>query len=133
MSDAVALDLFIQDFVQTNIVMNTHYGWEDLVNRRHLPTGDRVYKFESGQTEHLAVGRVIELPDGDWYRIDLTHAIPTAEHTFNCLRMMQTATHTGLTVEADGSVLVKLITRHRGLINLVFVIRSTGLKNPFLV
>jgi hypothetical protein len=133
MSDAVALDLFIQDFVQTNIVMNTHYGWDDLVNRRHLPTGDRVYKFESGQTEHLAVGRVIELPDGDWYRINLTHAIPTAEHTFNCLRMMQTATHTGLTVEADGSVLVKLITRHRGLINLVFVIRSTGLTNPFLV
>jgi hypothetical protein len=133
MSDAVALDLFIQDFVQTNIVMNTHYGWDDLVNRRHLPTGDRVYKFESGQTEHLAVGRVIELPDGDWYRIDLTHAIPTAEHTFNCLRMMQTATHTGLTVEADGHVLVKLITRHRGLINLVFVIRSTGLTNPFLV
>ena len=133
---SVDLDLFIQDFVQTNIVMNTHYDWDSLVNRRHLPTGPRVYSFQSGSTEtkHLATAQVIELPDGDWYRIQLTHTIPTVEHTFNCLRMMQANTHTGLTVEqVDGHVLVKLLTRHRGLINIVFDIRPTGLTTPFLV
>ena len=133
---SVALDLFIQDFVQTNIVMNTHYDWDSLVNRRHLPSGPRVYEFVSGlpPEKHLATAQVIELPDGDWYRIQLTHPVPTAEHTFNCLRMMQTNTHTGLTAEqVDGHVLVKLLTRHRGLINIVFDIRPTGLTTPFLV
>jgi hypothetical protein len=133
---SVDLDLFIQDFVQTNIVMNTHYDWDSLVNRRHLPTGIRVYEFVSGsaETKRLATAQVIELPDGDWYRIQLTHTIPTTEHTFNCLRMMQANTHTGLTTEqVDGHVLVKLLTRHRGLINIVFDIRPTGLTNSFLV
>jgi len=133
---SVALDLFIQDFVQTNIVMNTHYDWDSLVNRRYLPSGPRVYEFVSGtaDTKHLATAQVIELPDGDWYRIQLTHPVPTEEHAFNCLRMMQANTHTGLTAEqVDGHILVKLLTRHRGLINIVFDIRPTGLTNPFLV
>jgi hypothetical protein len=133
MSDAVALDLFIQDFVQTNIVMNVHYEWDSLTNRRFLTSAPRVFRFTSGE-ERLAIGRVIELPDGDWYRIELSRPLPVAEHTFNCLRMMAAATHTGLDVETVGeTVLVKLTTRHRGLINVVFVIRDAPLASPFLV
>ena len=50
--------------------------------------------------------------------------------------MMQTETHMGLTVEvADpNTVLVRLITRHRGLVNIVFVVRDgLAVVNPFLV
>jgi len=138
MSDAVALDLFIQDFVTTNKLLNSHCPWASLVNRRFLEDGLlKVFSFQSGDSTCHAIGRHIALPDTDWLRIELTHAIPQVEeHRFDCLRMMQATTHTGLVVEKGGAdaLFVKLTTRHRGLINIVFVIRDgLALANPFLV
>jgi hypothetical protein len=138
MSDAVALDLFIQDFVTTNKVMDHHYAWTSLVNRRFLEDGlTKVFTFESGGTTHFAIGKHLALPDKDWLRIELVRAIPqTEEHRFDCLRMMQADTHTGLHVDTatSNTVVVRLATRHRGLVNVVFVIRDTlAIVNPFLV
>lgn len=137
MSDAVALDLFIQDFVSTNKLLNQHYSWPELVNRRLQEDGLlKVFQFQSGGSEHFAVGRCLALPDADWFRIELTRSFPAVdEHRFDCLRMMQMNTHTGLTTEIVGDViLVKLTTRHRGLMNIVFMIHSCdSLPDPFLV
>ena len=136
MSDAVALDLFIQDFVITNKVLNQHVSWDSLVNRRFLEDGlMKVFSFQSGGAAHYAIGTHLALPDSDWFRIELTRAIPAIEeHRFDCLRMMQAATHTGLSVDkSSDTVLVKLTTRHRGLVNIVFVIRdSLPVMDPFL-
>jgi len=135
MSDAIALDLFIQDFVTTNKLLNHHYPWASLVNRRILEDGlTKIFRFQSGG-DQIAVGRHLALPDTDWFRIELSRTIPDVEHRFDCLRMMLMDTHTGLTVEkAEDIVLVKLTTRHRGLINVVFVITPPcGTTDPFLV
>ena len=135
MSDAIALDLFIQDFVTTNKLLNQHYPWNALVNRRFLEDGlIKVFRFQSGG-DQIAVGRHIALPDTDWLRIELSRAIPDVEHRFDCLRMMLVDTHTGLTVEkVEDVILVKLTTKHRGLINVVFVITPPcDVTDPFLV
>ena len=138
MSDAVALDLFIQDFVTTNKVMDHHYPWASLVNRRFLEDGlTKVFCFESGGVTHYAIGKHLALPDTDWFRVELTRAIPQVEeHRFDCLRMMQADTHTGLQVDSAtaNTVLVRLTTRHRGLVNVLFVIRDgLAIMNPYLV
>jgi hypothetical protein len=138
MSDAIALDLFIQDFVTTNKVMNTHVNWPSLVNRRFTEDGvKKVFEFQSGGAKHYAVGQHLALPEADWLRIDLTRTIPPVEeHRFDCLRMMHAETHTGFAVERlveKNVVLIRLTTRHRGLINVVFVIRDgLAVENPFL-
>ena len=138
MSDQIALDLFIQDFVNTNKLLNHHYTWDQLVNRRYVEDGRiRVFSFTSGGSEHLAVGQMLSLPDADWFRIELTRPIPVVEeHRFDILKLLQQRTHTGLDVDIStvGTVLVKLTTRHRGLANIIFVVRdSSSLTNPFLV
>lgn len=141
MSDAVALDLFIQDFVTTNKLLGQHYPWESLVNRRYVEDGraTKVFQFESGGASHLAIGQFRALPDADWLRIELVRPIPTTEeHRFDILKMRSGASHFGLQVDVatPGTVIVKLQTRHRGLVNMVFVIRdgtATVSPNPFLV
>jgi hypothetical protein len=139
MTDALAIDLFIQDFVNTNKLLNQRVPWETLVNRRFAESGAaRVLSFESGGTTHHAVARFVILPDSDWLRIELTHTIPNVDdggHRFDCLRMLSARTHTDLQVDKDGATLiVRLSTKHRGLMNLVFVIRDgLALSNPFLV
>jgi hypothetical protein len=134
----VALDLFLQDFVNTNRIRGAHVPWETLCARRSFETGiPSVFRFESGGQEHFATGQVLNLPDADWFRIELTHTIPEAtEHRFDYLRMLFPITHTDLKVDTmdTGIVLVKLTTRHRGLMNMVFVIRDgEAVRNPFLV
>ena len=138
MSDAIALDLFIQDFVSTNKLLNQHSQWTTLVNRRFLEDGlIKVFRFQSGGAEHFAVGRHLALPDADWFRIEMAHTIPNVEeHRFDCLQMMLRETHTGLTVEkaeAGSIILVKLTTRHRGLVNVVFMIAESSHVDPFLI
>ena len=138
MADPVALDLFIQDFVTTNKLMDSHYPWPSLVNRRFVDDGTtKVLSFVSGGTVAYAVAKLLVLPDSDWLRIELTRAIPeVSEHRFDCLRMTQASTHIGLDIEkvGDKTVIVKMTTRHRGLVNIVFVIRDQGsLETPFLV
>ena len=138
MADPVALDLFIQDFVTTNKLMNMHYPWGSLVNRSFTDDGlTKVLEFKSGGVSCYAVAQPLALPDSDWIRIELVRAIPSIEeHRFDCLRMMQESTHVGLDVEKVGTdtVIIKMTTRHRGLNNMAIVIRDTlALKNPFLV
>ena len=131
----VELDLFIQDFVTTNKLMNQHCSWATISSRRFHEDGiKKVFSFESGEKPHFAVGQHLALPDGDWFRIELTHSIPDGEHRFDCLRMMRADTHIGLDVEVSKALLlVKLITRHKGLLNIVFVIRDgLSIENPFL-
>lgn len=137
MSDPVALDLYIQDFVTTHKLLNSHYPWTSLVNRRFLEDGLlKVFQFQSGGVTHFAVGQHLALPDADWLRIEMTRPIPTVEeHRFDCLRMMQASTHMGLDIESvgDATVIVKMTTRHRGLINVCFVIHDgIPLKHPIL-
>lgn len=136
MSDAVALDLYIQDFVVSNKLLNQHYPWPSLVSRRFPEPGPRVFSFQSGGQTHYAVASYIVLPEADWLRIELTRPIPAVEeHRFDCLRMTHAATHTCLELETVDAktVLVKVITRNRGLINVVFVIRSDPpLAHPLL-
>ena len=136
MSDQVALDLFIQDFVNTNKLLCQHTDWASLCNRRWADDAvPRIYEFISGGQIHYARAQRFQLPDGDWYRIDLSRPIPVVdEHRFDCLRMLSAQTHTRLISEvSSGAVLVRLLTGNRGLINIVFVVRdTTGIINPFL-
>jgi hypothetical protein len=134
--DSVALDLFLQDFVNTNRIRGVHVPWDALCARNSFGNGiPSVFRFESGGQEHHATGQVLNLPDADWFRIELTHTIPETEHRFDYLRMLFPATHTDLHIDTVGStVLVKLTTRHRGFMNMVFVFRDgPAVENPFLV
>lgn len=128
MSDAVALDLFIQDFVRTNRLLNQQLDWPTLVNRRMIESAGsaRVFQFESGSHTHLAVATHMVLPDRDTLRIELTRAIPaTEEHRFDYLRMLSATTHISLESRLIGAtMIVSLRTRHRGLLNVDFVIRG---------
>jgi hypothetical protein len=94
-----------------------------------------VFSFESGGAVQYAIGEYLALPDADWFRIELTHPIVAdTEYRFDCLRMMHTHTHVDLSVEPGSPMIVRLITRHRGLINMLFVIRDgLALKNPYLI
>jgi hypothetical protein len=146
MSDTVTLDLFLQDFIRTNKILGTTLPWSTLCSRRFVEDGAmKVFRFISGDTEWIAKGQLLHLPDAAWFRIDFTCDIPAvAEHRFDYLRMMHGATHAGLVIDARPDVvLVKLNTRHMGLINVVFVLRPAapvtdqtlhpGRSDPFLV
>jgi hypothetical protein len=130
------IDLFIQDFVKTNKLVNRHCDWATLVSRSLQDDGaKKVFSFESGGSTHYAVGEHLVLPDADWFRIELTHpVVADTEYRFDCLRMMHANTHVDLSVEPGSPLIVRLTTRHRGLINVLFVIRDgLALKNPCLV
>lgn len=146
MSDTVALDLFLQDFIRTNKILGTTLPWSTICSRRFVEDGaTKVFRFVSGDIEYFARGQLLHLPDAAWFRIELTRDIPAvAEHRFDYLRMMHGATHAGLEIDArPDAVLVKLTTRHLGLINIVFVLRPAtavadlplhpGRSDPFLV
>lgn len=127
---STVLDLYIQDFVTSNKLLNQLVPWSTLVSRRFVESGAaiKVASFQSGGTEHFAVLQHLELPTGDWLRVELTHgaARDTGEHRFDCLRMTHAATHTGLTVERGGedTLIITLATRNRGLIPVMFVVRD---------
>lgn len=135
-----ALDLFIQDFVLTNKHLCVNWSWAALTSRRLMEAGAplKVFRFKSGGVDHLATGRWLALPDGDCFRIELTRDLPDVavdEYRWDCLRMMSQATHTELTAEMVGSVvMVKLGTKHKGLLNMVFAVRAgMELTDPLLV
>lgn len=139
---STVLDLFIQDFITTNKLLNQHVAWSTLARRHFVEGGSpiKVFSFQSGAKEHYAVGRTMELPDGDCFRIEMTHpearADEVASHRLDCLRMTHTDTHTGLeiTKASADTVLIRLRTRNRGLIGIVFVIRDNqGIDNPIIV
>jgi hypothetical protein len=139
MSDIVSLDLFLQDFLRSNKILGTHITWPTLCSRRFVEDGTtKVFQFTSGDKEYLARGQLLHLPDAAWFRIEMTRAIPdVSEHRFDYMRMIHSATHATLDIDArPDTVLVKLTTRHMGLINVVFVLRgepATAVLDPFLV
>lgn len=130
---STVLDLFIQDFVLSHRILNQRASWAALVSRRFVESGAprKVFQFRSGDTDHFAVGTLLDLPDGDYFRIELTHSAARTvgtveEHRLDCLRMMSTDTHNGMEVSRpdDATVVIRLTTRNRGRINVVFVIRD---------
>ena len=132
-STSTVLDLFIQDFVLTHRILNQRCSWPALVSRRFVESGAqrKVFQFRSGDADHFAVGTLLDLPDGDCFRVELTHAaartVGTAEdHRLDCLRMMSADTHNGMTVSKpdDATIIIQLTTRNRGLINVIFVVRD---------
>jgi hypothetical protein len=127
---STVLDLFIQDFVLSHRILNQRASWAALVSRRFVESNAqrKVFQFRSGDTDHFAVGTLLDLPDADCFRIELTHAASrlTEEHRLDCLRMMSVDTHNGMEVSKpdDATVVIRLTTRNRGLINVVFVVRD---------
>ncbi|NDE15074.1 hypothetical protein EBZ80_09110 [bacterium] len=131
------LDLFIQDFLTTNRILNAHVPWLTLVSRRFVEAGAqrKVFSFQSAGATHFAVGTLLELPDGDCFRIELVAAIAAEEHRLDCLRMTCAATHTAHEVSRlPATIIIRLATRNRGLIPIVFVVREDRtLAEPVLV
>ena len=137
---AIAIDLYIQDFITTNKILGQHLNWEQLVNRRFAESGGlKIFEFTSGGDRQLARAQLIQLPDSDWLRVELSRALPQGEEQrFPCLQMTQARTHGSVVSEsvATGTLVVRMETRHRGLINVVFVVREPGLeevRNQFLM
>jgi hypothetical protein len=129
------IDLFIQDFVRTNKLVNRHCDWSTIANRRFHEDGMRkIFSFESGEETHYAVGELIALPDMECFRIELTHPLSKdIEYRFDCLRMLHANTHVELSIVQLDPLIVRLTTRHRGLVNIVFVIRDgLAIKTPLL-
>lgn len=128
MSDAIALDLLIQDFIKSNRLCGSSQSWETIVSRRvaeSTPTL-RVFGFNSGGVARLAVATYMALPDKDCIRLEFTHHIPpTADHRFEYLNMTSAKTHTQITHTANAdTVHISLITRHRGYIDVEIIIRN---------
>lgn len=141
-STSTILDQYIQDFVLTNKVLGYQCSWPTLVSRRFVESGGqrKVFQFQSGGssteeacTIHYAVGTLLDLPDGDVFRIELIHPAARSrdENRLDCLRMMSATTHNQITIRKpdEGTVIIQLTTRNRGLINVVFVVRD-GLALP---
>ena len=132
------LDLFIQDFVTNNKLLGQTLDWGTLVNRRFVETpGRKIFSFLSGGKELLVVGELLKYPDAEWFRLEFDRALPSGvtEQRFDCLRMMHQPTHYQMDVIATPeAVTIKLQTRHRGLVNVVLVIREKdqSAENPFL-
>lgn len=132
------LDLFIQDFVTNNKLLDQNVDWTTLVNRRFVETpGRKMFSFLSGGRESLVLGELLKYPDAEWFRLEFDRPLPTntAEQRFDCLRMMHQPTHYHMDIIATAdAVTIKLQTRHRGLVNVVLVIRSSerSSENPFL-
>ena len=138
-TDAMAIDLFIQDFITTNKILSQHVGWETLVNRRFAEDGiPKIFEFTCGGEQQFAHAQLLHFPESDYLRVELTHKIPAnTEHRFPCLQMTQARTHGGVSVSVErGALIVRMETRHRGLINVVFVVHEPGLEEvrcPFLM
>lgn len=132
------LDLYLQDFVSNNKLLGSTMDWTTLVNRRFVETpGRKIFSFLSGGKESLVVGELLKYPDAEWFRLEFDRTLPAspAEQRFDCLRMMHQPTHYQMDVTAtETDVTIKLLTRHRGLVNVAIVIRSSGksAENPFL-
>jgi len=139
---SVVLDLHIQDFVNSyKLLGQTGQSWISLVSRRRTSGKKSVASYESGSVSRLATLSYADLPDTDWLLIELW--IPAvesgiSEYRFDCLRMLSQQTHSGLeyrTEEGAGATLVFLTTRHPGLINVCFILRSGSAptQNPWLL
>ena len=113
------IDLLIQDFVTTNKLVNQNVSWDTMVSRRFENGRRRVFTY-SGTN---ATGEHLDDADGEWFQITLTTDKPIGEVDnlrFDCLKLMYANTHYTMTVEKDKDLQIKLLTRNKGLINVVF-------------
>jgi len=113
-------DLLIQDFVSTNKLVNQNVSWTELASRR-LENGRRkVFQYGAGKT---AGGEHVDMPDGEWFIVTLTAEIEPIDIDtlrFDCLKMMYANTHYEMEVVKDGALMIRLRTRNRGLMNVMF-------------
>lgn len=113
-------DLLIQDFVSTNKLVNQNVPWTELASRR-LENGRRkVFQYGAGKT---AGGEHVDMPDGEWFIVTLTAEIEPIDIDtlrFDCLKMMYANTHYDMEVVKDGALMIRLKTRNRGLMNVMF-------------
>jgi len=138
--DPLAYDLYIQDFVKTNKLLNQTIPWETVVSRRFVEDGKRkIFQFQLGEATEHAVGELIVLPDAEWFCITMKGLpiteLPVESLRFDCLRMTSQNTHYTMETSRDGDTLfLRLTTKHRGLINVVFVIKNNApATHPFLL
>ena len=138
--DPLAYDLYIQDFVKTNKLLNQTIPWETVVSRRFVEDGKRkIFQFQRGETKEYAVGEMVVLPDAEWFCITmngLESDFEVENLRFDCLRMTSQNTHYSMDTTCDGDTLIlRLLTKHRGLINVAFVIRNKAplSTHPFLL
>ena len=114
------IDLLIQDFVTTNKLVNQNVSWDTLVSRR-FENGRRRFFTYSGTA--VAIAEHLDDADGEWLSVTLTtDKISDQELRFDCLKLMHANTHYAMTVEKDKDLQIKLLTRNKGLINVVFKI-----------
>jgi hypothetical protein len=112
------IDLLIQDFVTTNKLVNQNVSWETLVSRRFENGRRRIFTYSGAS---VATAEHLDDADGEWLQITLTtDKIEDSELRFDCLKLMYANTHYMMTVEKDKDLLIKLLTRNKGLINVVF-------------
>jgi hypothetical protein len=114
------IDLLIQDFVTTNKLVNQNVSWDTLVSRRFENGRRRVFSY-SGTS--IAIGEHLDDADGEWLSVTLTTDKPIGDLDnlrFDCLKLMYANTHYTMTVEKDSCLQIKLLTRNKGLINVVF-------------
>lgn len=116
------IDLLIQDFVTTNKLVNQNVSWDTLVSRRFENGRRRIFTY-SGTS--IATGEHLDDSDGEWFQITLTTNTPIGEVDnlrFDCLKLMHANTHYTMLVEKEQDLFIKLLTRNKGLINVVFKI-----------
>jgi len=120
------LDLLIQDFVSSNKLVNQTITWNTLVSRQFENGRRKIFHFNG---DKIARSEHVDMADADWLVIELPR--PVAELgdvdslRFDCLKLMYGPTHYAMTVEKDGdAILIKLLTKNRGLMNVLFNIRG---------
>jgi hypothetical protein len=118
------IDLLIQDFVTTNKLVNQNVSWDTLVSRRFENGRRRMFTY-SGTA--VATAEHLDDADGEWLQITLTtEKIEDGELRFDCLKLMHANTHYAMSVEKDKDLLIKLLTRNKGLMNVVFKICASA-------
>jgi hypothetical protein len=113
-------DLLIQDFVSTNKLVNQNVPWTELASRR-LENGRRkVFQYGAGK---MAGGEHVDMSDGEWLIITLRAEIEPIDIDtlrFDCLKMMYANTHYEMEVVKEEALMIRLRTRNRGLMNVMF-------------
>ena len=119
-----SIDLLIQDFVTTNKIVNQTFNWDRLVSRLFENGRRRIFTYSGEKT---AIGEHLDDKDGEWFSITLTTDTEIGDVDslrFDCLKLMCAQTHYTMTIEKEKNLVIKLLTRHKGLINVVFHVQT---------
>jgi hypothetical protein len=118
------LDLLIQDFVSSNKLVNQNITWPMLVSRQFENGRRKIFMFNG---DKVAKAEYVDMADAEWLVIELSRPMVELGDVdslrFDCLKLMYAPTHYAMTVEKDGeTIVIKLLTRNRGLMNILFKI-----------